>query len=289
MSNWHVFCGLGNDTKFGRSIFVEGRDVAMLSAFQAINPSGENAWDFALGTYRPGVNVLPEFTPCDDGKHQPYATGIARKVALGETAYSVGARSPTCSKGRLVGYGERSVNYDFGVVRFRDQLVFSKMVDPGDSGSIAVRESDNLAMALLFAGSSSESIANPLQSLPWRQEGLLHRQDGSIWPMFVSADDVSSDERGHASFEALEGLSRGLPNFSAGLLFLGVAVRAWEMVYTGSSDGQAGATADKGWPTPVPPPIRNIPVQLVWLSGNGKRPSPNGMPRMVYHSCLCFG
>lgn len=57
-----------------------------------------------------------------------------------------------------VSYGEH------GVARFVDQVIFSHMGDPGDSGSLIVSES-NEAVALLFAGSDQVTIGNPIEAV----------------------------------------------------------------------------------------------------------------------------
>lgn len=57
-----------------------------------------------------------------------------------------------------------NVQYDFGVARFVDQIVIKgddgAFSDSGDSGSLVVARQSNRATGLLFAGSSSHTIAN---------------------------------------------------------------------------------------------------------------------------------
>jgi len=52
-----------------------------------------------------------------------------------------------------------------GYARFDDQVEFSDISDPGDSGSLIVTESGNNPVALLFAGSDVSTIGNPIQAV----------------------------------------------------------------------------------------------------------------------------
>ena len=52
-------------------------------------------------------------------------------------------------------YGEG--NY----IHFGGQLIYSKMSDPGDSGSVSVRDYDKTVTGLVFAGNDESTIANP--------------------------------------------------------------------------------------------------------------------------------
>ena len=58
------------------------------------------------------------------------------------------------------------VEYELGVLIFQDQLLIrgstGMFSDSGDSGSVIVDRTTHRATALLFAGSASHTIANPL-------------------------------------------------------------------------------------------------------------------------------
>src|SRR5262249_25921277 len=54
------------------------------------------------------------------------------------------------------------VRYDKGVTRFVQQVVTSVASGAGDSGSLIVTQNGNQPVALLFAGSSSITIGNPI-------------------------------------------------------------------------------------------------------------------------------
>ena len=62
-----------------------------------------------------------------------------------------------------------NVSYDFGVARFTDQIVIVgntvPFSDSGDSGSLIVTRPGKRATGLLFAGSASHTIANPIAAV----------------------------------------------------------------------------------------------------------------------------
>jgi hypothetical protein len=61
------------------------------------------------------------------------------------------------------------VTYDFGTARFVDQIVIvgdgPSFSDSGDSGSLIVTRPGKRATGLLFAGSNTHTIANPIQEV----------------------------------------------------------------------------------------------------------------------------
>jgi hypothetical protein len=80
--------------------------------------------------------------------------------------------------GRTTGYtqgrvtdiaADVNIQYDFGVARFVDQIVIvgdeGSFSDSGDSGSLIVDRKTNRATGLLFAGSQSHTIANPIDEV----------------------------------------------------------------------------------------------------------------------------
>lgn len=75
--------------------------------------------------------------------------------------------------GRTTGYTEGIINtldatievgYGSNVAVFEQQILTNDMSDPGDSGSLIVSE-DNRAVGLLFAGSSSVTVINPIAAV----------------------------------------------------------------------------------------------------------------------------
>ena len=80
--------------------------------------------------------------------------------------------------GRTTGYtqgkimdiaADVNVQYDFGVARFVEQIVIvgdsGSFSDSGDSGSLIVDRKTRRATGLLFAGSGSHTIANPISEV----------------------------------------------------------------------------------------------------------------------------
>jgi hypothetical protein len=80
--------------------------------------------------------------------------------------------------GRTTGYtrgevidvaGDFNIAYDFGTARFVDQIVIvgdvGSFSNSGDSGSLIVERSKNQATGLLFAGSTSHTIANHISDV----------------------------------------------------------------------------------------------------------------------------
>lgn len=70
----------------------------------------------------------------------------------------------------VVDYVSVEVEVDFGpdgVARFGDQIMLSRMSEPGDSGSVIVREDPDgpSAVGLLFAGSDTVTIANRMTNV----------------------------------------------------------------------------------------------------------------------------
>jgi hypothetical protein len=65
------------------------------------------------------------------------------------------------------------IRYDVGVARFVGQVVVGgPFSDSGDSGSLIMTVGDNHPVALLFAGSSSTTIGNPIQAVLAQFSGL---------------------------------------------------------------------------------------------------------------------
>ena len=62
-----------------------------------------------------------------------------------------------------------NIQYDFGVARFIDQVVIvgdtGSFSDSGDSGSLIVDRKSRRATGLLFAGSATHTIANPIDEV----------------------------------------------------------------------------------------------------------------------------
>jgi len=84
-------------------------------------------------------------------------------VTVGTVVKKTG-RTSNFTTGRIIAINATvDVGYGGGrVARFKDQIVTTNMSAPGDSGSLVVTV-DNVAVGLLFAGSSTSMIANQIE------------------------------------------------------------------------------------------------------------------------------
>lgn len=164
LSNWHVFCPNGNNTPLGSRVQLDNQEIAALSFFEPVSDSGVNQWDMALATFDKIEDMKPAFRPCQNGNIRPYPWVIqSDKPVFGIQVYKVGATSPICREGVFNGIANIRVKYSNNVVRFfTQQLQFTKMTDPGDSGSIIVNATSNKVLGLNFAGNDIETFANPI-------------------------------------------------------------------------------------------------------------------------------
>jgi hypothetical protein len=189
-----------------------------------------------------------------------------------------------------VGVGDFDVNYDDGPRRkLNGQLVFKPMSDPGDSGSIIVKEKDNTVVGLLFAGSKDMTLANPLYKIGWSYIGTLKLDSGAEVPVYDDCNSVvptrpyeitnSTDSRDVATRANEQYQS----SFTEGLYFLGVAQQVEEMYMQNVTKSY--------WSTPIPPPIRGTSVVTISYSSSvSSMTGPGGPPlskRLINY--LCFG
>jgi hypothetical protein len=110
---------------------------------------------------------------CDfaDATRETYFSGAPRawrrkaNVAVGDLIKKTG-RTTNFSVGRIISV-DATVDVGYGagrVARFRDQIVTTNMSAGGDSGSL-VTSLDNVAVGLLFAGSSVATIVNHFENV----------------------------------------------------------------------------------------------------------------------------
>ena len=161
LSNWHVFCPNGNDTPIGHDIFIDGNIEATLEFYEPVMETG-NIWDLAIARINNPSDAQRKYA-YDCAKSWPFPRRVEFSPKPGKKYRTVGAREPHCAEGTLLGIGSVEVDFN-GVTRsFIRQLVFEKITDPGDSGSVAVNIETTEVTGLLFAGDgSSRSYANPL-------------------------------------------------------------------------------------------------------------------------------
>jgi hypothetical protein len=99
-------------------------------------------WSSAMRGWRPKAQVLPGLVVKKTGRTTNFTTG--RITVVNATV---------------------DVNYGGGrVARFRDQIITTAMSAGGDSGSL-VTTLDNVAVGLLFAGSTVVTIANQIENV----------------------------------------------------------------------------------------------------------------------------
>lgn len=171
LSNNHVFAR-ENKAAIGEDIVQPGlievncsqitNDiVADLSQFVTITfkRTANNKVDAAIAQ----VRSTTSFTPATQCGYTPSST-IAT-ASLGMQVKKCG-RTSEYTEGQVTGLNVTVlVSYSRGTARFVDQIQFSAMSESGDSGSLIVTKTDNKPVALLFAGSSSTTIGNPIQEV----------------------------------------------------------------------------------------------------------------------------
>lgn len=164
LSNNHVLAN-SNDAHLGDPILQPGpadgggqtHDViARLARFVPIDFSGGcNYVDAALGRGK-----------LDDLDREIYWSGHVKGIrppGLGMTLYKTG-RTTGHSSGQVIGINATvMVHYGGGkVAKFCKQILTTAMSQGGDSGSLMV-DQDGYAVGLLFAGSTTVTIANDIQ------------------------------------------------------------------------------------------------------------------------------
>jgi hypothetical protein len=105
-----------------------------------------------------------------DATRETYFSGSPRawrrraNVAVGDLVKKTG-RTTNLTTGRVISVDATiDVGYGIGTARFRDQIVTTNMSAGGDSGSL-VTSYDNVAVGLLFAGSSQATILNQIENV----------------------------------------------------------------------------------------------------------------------------
>jgi hypothetical protein len=193
VSNWHVLCPAGNATKIDTAAFARTSNgyyerVGALYEFEHVDDLAMNRWDFALLKYDDAAIPLAQMRQCADNSRYPYPTrlGFSEDLTPGAAVWKAGNRAPICREGAFQFVGSTKVNYSGKLIWFTDQLFFSKMSDPGDSGSIIVDKKTVKVLGLNFAGSEKWTIANPLYRKGWIPAGSL-RVGHVDFPAFTAA------------------------------------------------------------------------------------------------------
>jgi hypothetical protein len=177
LSNNHVFAR-ENNAAIGEDIVQPGRrdsipqcdtnfpnPVADLSEFEEINYGflGFNTIDAAIAEIRSGINFTCEtacgYTPSNP--NPPITASVGMNVKkCGRTTMETTGKVTGVNVIVFVGYsGGKSA-------LFIRQIQFSDIAEPGDSGSLIVtNDGTNRPVALLFAGSDTTTIGNPINDV----------------------------------------------------------------------------------------------------------------------------
>jgi hypothetical protein len=178
LSNNHVFANENRaaigDVVLQPGVFDGGNKltdvIGELTDFVEISfdATANNVMDAAIAITR--VDLLGNAT-FSTGYGMPKKQTIA--PALGMQVKKCG-RTTGCTNGSIQGLNATvSVGYDAGVARFVNQIIISGQGNfsaPGDSGSLIVMDStnpldDKRPVGLLFAGSDTVTVANPIDAV----------------------------------------------------------------------------------------------------------------------------
>ena len=173
LSNNHVLAD-ENALPLGSPIFQPGLldnghpstdKVARLSKFVKIKKlPAKNEVDCAIAGVLTRKLCSPKFLPkVSLGSTTPIAAAVGMKVHKH-------GRTTGYTRGQVVDIAaDVNVGYDFGTARFIDQIIVigdsGSFSDSGDSGSLIVDRKTRKATGLLFAGSSSHTIANHIENV----------------------------------------------------------------------------------------------------------------------------
>ena len=166
LSNNHVLA-LMDEGKIGDDIYQPslGDNIATLESFvHTALPPAVNTVDCALAAPKKEEDIVPGIII--DKDYEPYIIpeGVMDAYA-GQRVKKCGARSgyttgSVISVGSIMDLAHHKGNY-----RFEDIILLSKMVSPGDSGSLLMDENSNKAVGLIFAGSDVISVACKIQNV----------------------------------------------------------------------------------------------------------------------------
>ena len=175
LSNNHVLADLGN-IPVGTPVVQPGRldgglapehEVGDLSRVEPLSPQVWNRMDVAIASVRPGRPMSAEIIQLGrpEGVTEPLARMPVEKYGK-STRYRAGTITSV----------DADVPVDYGGVTywFLDQVVIEGtggiFSDGGDSGALVLDRNTGKAVALLFAGTSTYSLASPLPLILSRLE-----------------------------------------------------------------------------------------------------------------------
>jgi hypothetical protein len=178
LSNNHVYAASNDaeldDNVLQPGVFDGGEDpadaIGILDSFVPIDFSGGvNIVDAAIAMTSRAM--LDNSTPSDDGYGIPSSTTVAAFVGQQVKKYG---RTTKLTHGEITEVNVTvDVCYEVAVIvctkaaRFTDQIGIASpgFSDGGDSGSLIVTENGNNPVGLLFAGSATLTIANPIDAV----------------------------------------------------------------------------------------------------------------------------
>ena len=189
LSNNHVFA-LENTAPLGSEVLQPGmydtpcvyysaNVIGTLYNYVPISFSSNNTIDAAIA--KTDVGQVGTATP-PDGYGTPRSTPVA--AALGMLVQKRG-RTTGRTLGEITGINVSvRVQYSRGVARFVNQILISPggFSAAGDSGSLIVTQADNSPVGLLFAGSSSVTIANRIDLVLAQFGVTIDGSGGSVNP-----------------------------------------------------------------------------------------------------------
>ncbi len=194
-------------------------------------------FDYALGLYRNDTDCQPMYRSCADGTTRGFAGDFAEALSVNDVHFKVGLTT-RCTTGRLLGVG--NIGQVGGIDR-RGQLIFERMTQPGDSGSIVVHEETNRIVGLHFAGfddpvnpTNSRSFSNPIYRVGLQLVGYYELLSGERVPVYDAskatipvtpeqsvAADLANNFANSGELELLSDVSRRSAELIGGLLYLG--------------------------------------------------------------------
>jgi hypothetical protein len=174
LSNNHVLAN-ENALPIGAPIFqpglLDGGDpatdrIATLTQFVPLQASGTNDVDAAIAEVPPGKKLasrvfLPRIGQLRSGDPLPPEEGMPVAKVGRTTSYTTGTILDVQADVR--------VGYEIGEILFRDQIVVvterGSFSQGGDSGSLVVHRRKEQPVGLLFAGSDTHTICNPIRKV----------------------------------------------------------------------------------------------------------------------------
>jgi len=160
-------------------VYNSGNVIGTLYYYVPISFSANNTIDAAIALTT--ASQVGTDTPAD-GYGTPGSTPVAPAVGI---QVQKRGRTTGLTLGEITGINASvRVRYSSGVARFVDQILISPggFSAAGDSGSLIVTQGDNRPVGLLFAGSSSVTVANRIDLVLAQLSVRIDGSGGSVNP-----------------------------------------------------------------------------------------------------------